>query len=100
MLAAAAVLIALALAAVEIGRLLAGFRRALRLNRALHELRRPLQSVSLSLAGAAPDVRSAEACLEQARFALAELDAVVNRRELSPRLVRTAVGEVAGALED
>lgn len=100
MLGAAAVLIALALIAVELGRLLAGFRRAVRLNRALHELRRPLQSISLSLEGAAPDVRSAEACLEQARLALADLDAVVNRRELSPRRVRTAVGEVVAALED
>jgi signal transduction histidine kinase len=98
-LAAAAVLIALALVAVEAGRLLAGFRRAVRVNRALHELRRPLQSISLSLAGSAPDVRSAAACLEQARLALAELDAAVNRRDLSPRLVRTAVGEVAAALE-
>jgi two-component system osmolarity sensor histidine kinase EnvZ len=98
-LADAAVLIALALVAVEAGRLLAGLRRAVRVNRALHELRRPLQSISLSLTGSVPDVRSAEACLEQARLALAELDAVVNHRGLSPRLVRTAVGEVAGALE-
>jgi signal transduction histidine kinase len=99
-LGAAIGLIALALVAVEAGRLLAGFRRAVRLNRALHELRRPLQSISLSLEGAAPDVRSAEACLAQARLALAELDAAVNRRVLPPRLVRTAVGEVASALED
>jgi signal transduction histidine kinase len=97
---AALVLILFALVAVEAGRLLAGFRRAVRLNRALHELRRPLQSISLSLEGAAPDVRSAEACLQQARVALAELDAAVNRRVLPPRLVRTAVGEVASALED
>jgi signal transduction histidine kinase len=99
-LGAAIALIALALVAVEAGRLLAGFRRAVRLNRALHELRRPLQSISLSLEGAAPDVRAAEACLAQARLALAELDAAVNRRVLPPRLVRTAVGEVASALED
>ncbi len=100
MLAGAAALIVLALVAVELARLVAGFRRAVRLNRALHELRRPLQSISLSLEGAAPDVRSAEACLEQARHALADLDAVVNRRELTPRIVRTAVGEVTSALED
>lgn len=99
MLADAAILLALALIAVELGRVLAGFRRAVRLNRALHELRRPLQSISLSLEGPAPDVRSAEACLEQARLALADLDGVVNRRELAPRFVRTPVGEITEALE-
>lgn len=100
MLAGALVLLALALIAVELARVLAGFRRAVRLNRALHELRRPLQSVSLSLEGASPDLRCAGACLEQARLALAELDAAINRRRLTPRLVRTAVGEIAAALED
>ena len=80
--------------------MLAGLRRAVRLNRALHELRRPLQSISLSIEGDWPDLRCARACLEQARAALAELDAAVNRRPLGPRLARTALGEVAGALED
>jgi signal transduction histidine kinase len=99
-LAGAAILLALSLIAVEVARLLAGFRRAVRLNRALHELRRPLQTVSLSLEGSTPDLRCAGACLEQARHALAELDAAVNRRELTPRMVRIAVGEIAAALED
>jgi signal transduction histidine kinase len=93
-------LLALAVIAVELGRMLAGFRRAIRLNRALHELRRPLQSITLSLEGAEPDLRCAGACLEQARVALDDLDAAVNRRRMSPLLVRTAVGEVAAALED
>lgn len=100
MLAGATLLLALAVASVELGRMLAGFRRAVRLNRALHELRRPLQSITLSLEGAEPDLRCAGACLEQARVALADLDAAINRRRMSPLLVRTAVGEVAAALED
>jgi signal transduction histidine kinase len=99
-LAGGALLIAMALVAVEAWRLIAGFRRAVRLNRALHELRRPLQSVSLSLEGSSPDLRCAEACLEQARLALADLDAAVNRRHLAPRVVRTAVGDVVAALDD
>lgn len=98
-LLAAAVLILLAVAAVEIARVIVAFRRAVRLNRALHELRRPLQSISLSIEGEHPDLACAGACLEQARAALAELDAAVNRRVLRRPPVRTALAQITEALE-
>lgn len=93
-------LVVLAVAAIEIARVITGFRRAVRLNRALHELRRPLQSISFSLEGEHPDLGCAGACLEQARGALEELDAVVNRRPLLRPRVRTALAQVTEALED
>lgn len=96
----AVVLILLAVAAVELARLLAGFRRAVRLNRALHELRRPLQSISLSIEGRTPDVACAAACLEQARAALEQLDAAVNRRPLRRMPVPTTLEQITAALED
>lgn len=89
-----------AFALVECARVMAGFRRAVRLNRAMHELRRPMQSISLSIEGCSPDLRCAAACLEQARGALEELDAVINRRRIAPRVARTALEDVAAALED
>ncbi len=98
--AAAVPLLLLAVAAVEIARVITAYRRALRLNRALHELRRPLQSISLSIEGHDPDLACAQACLEQARGALEALDAVVNRRPLARRPVRTALTEITDALED
>lgn len=93
-------LLVLAVAALEIARLIAAYRRAVRLNRALHELRRPLQSISLSIEGHAPDLACAHACLEQARGALEQLDATVNRRALIRRPVRTALAQITDALED
>lgn len=93
-------LLALAVAAIEIARVGAGYRRAVRLNRALHELRRPLQSISLSIHGEHPDLACAGACLEQARGALEQLDAVVNRRSLVRTPVPTALGTITEALED
>jgi signal transduction histidine kinase len=93
-----AILLAAAAVTVEAGRTLRDARRARRLNRALHELRRPLQAITLSLDSAAPDVGAAAACLEQARAALRDLDAVVNGGR-EPRAVRrAAVSEVLGAL--
>lgn len=93
-------LLLLAVAAIEIARVIVAYRRAVRLNRALHELRRPLQSISLSIEGRDPDLVCAHACLEQARGALDDLDAVVNRRALVRHPVRTALSQVTGALED
>lgn len=93
-------LIVLAVAAIELARVIAAYRRAVRLNRALHELRRPLQSTWLSIEGDHPDVDGAGACLEQARRALEELDAVVNRRRLVRTPVRAALGQITGSLED
>ena len=99
-LAAIAVLLVAAIAAVELARLVRNARRALRINRALHELRRPLQTIALALADEREDLRSARACLEQARFALDELDAVVNGGGRAPERVRVAISELAVALED
>ena len=100
MVSAVLVLVIVSLALVEAARIIAGSRRAIRLNRAMHELRRPLQSISLSIEGSSPDLRCAEACLAQARVALEDLDAAINRRRASLRVVRPALGEIAAALED
>lgn len=100
MIAGPVVLLLLSVAAIEIARVIAAFRRAVRLNRALHELRRPLQSISLSIEGQRPDLACAGACLEQARGALEELDAAVNRRAFSRAPVWTALGQIAEALEN
>jgi signal transduction histidine kinase len=67
-----------ALTIVEGWRLVRDARRARRLNRAVHELRRPLQAIALNLSGCPSDPSGAEACLRQARRALRELDATIN----------------------
>ena len=96
----AGVLILLAaLALVEVARALRDARRARRMNRAMHELRRPLQAIALSLETASPDLGGAAACLEQARGALRELDAIVNGAGEAPPVSRAAVAEVLVALE-
>jgi signal transduction histidine kinase len=93
-----AILLAASAVLVEAGRTYRDARRARRLNRALHELRRPLQAITLSLDSAAPDVGAAAACLEQARAALRDLDALVNGGR-EPRAVRRAsVSDVLGSL--
>jgi signal transduction histidine kinase len=91
-----------ALALVEGWRLLRDARRARRLNRAVHELRRPLQAIALSLHGCTPDLVGAEACLRQARCALRELDAAINGGcdPSDPSVVRPArILEIAEALD-
>ena len=45
-----------AVALVEIARVLRDARRARRMNRAMHELRRPLQAIALGLESASPDL--------------------------------------------
>ena len=100
MIAGGLILLGSAVIAVEVARLIAGFRRAVRLNRALHELRRPLQSIALTIDDEHPDLVCAVACLEQARFALEELDAAVNRRVLDRPRVRTAAASLAEGLAD
>lgn len=84
---------------VEAARALAVARRSSRLNRGLHELRRPLQSLALVLGRAAPDLACARACLEQARGGLEELDAAINGRRKGRVLTTTALAEIVGALE-
>ena len=98
-MAATLLLLLAALTAVEAGRVLRDARRARRMNRAMHELRRPLQAIALSLESASPDLGGAESCLEQARAALRELDAAVNGRS-DPRPVRrTPIADVLDALD-
>ncbi len=97
---AAAALLPLAAAAVGVARVIAARRRAVGLNRALHELRRPLQSLALAIERDDPDLACARACLEQARGALGELDAAINRRPPARRPARTALAQITGALED
>lgn len=99
---ALAILLIGALALVEGWRLFRDARRARRLNRAVHELRRPLQAIALSIHGCTPDLAGAEACLRQARFALRELDATINGGRTLPALiaVRPArIREIAEALD-
>lgn len=101
-MSAVAALVALLLAAVlavELCRLLRNARRAVRINRALHELRRPLQAVALALGGEHRDLPSANACLEQARCALGELDAAINGGAQISGRARVALADVATGLE-
>lgn len=87
-----------ALVLVEAGRGIRDARRARRMNRAMHELRRPLQAIALGLESASPDLGGAGACLEQARSALRELDSIVNGGR-EPRVVRRVpIGEVLDSL--
>ena len=93
MVTGATILLA-ALLAAEAGRMVRDARRTRRLNRAMHELRRPLQALALSLESVAPERRGAASCLEQARAALSELDAVVNGGRPRPVVAATTVGRV------
>jgi len=97
-MAATVMVLVAALALVEAGRALRDVRRARRVNRAMHELRRPLQAIALGLEATSPDLTGAGSCLEQARTALRELDRVVNggRPVLAVRRVR--IGEVLDEL--
>ena len=88
-----------ALGVVEAGRLVRDAARARRLNRAMHELRRPLQAIALSLEARFPDLVGAEACLEQARRALRELDATVNGRRPGTIVRRARITEVMESLD-
>ena len=87
-----------AVALVEAGRMVRDARRSRRLNRAMHEVRRPLQAIALNLGKASLDPAVTSACLEQARSALRELDAVVNGRREQPAVSRALVGEVLDGL--
>lgn len=83
-----------ALLLFEAGRIVREARRTRRLNRALHELRRPLQALALSLGSPGPERGGAGSCLAQARAALRELDAVVNGGRPAPVVAKTTVGRV------
>ena len=99
-MAATLLILLAAVDGVEAGRMLRDARRARRMNRAMHELRRPLQAIALSLESASPDLGGAGACLEQARVALRELDAIVNGgRRARVRSRRAPIADVLDALE-
>lgn len=98
-MAGLAIILLAALASVEGGRLVRDARRSRRLNRAVHELRRPLQAIALTLEARSPDLVGAEACLEQARRALLDLDATVNGRGPGSSVCRARIGEVIAALD-
>jgi signal transduction histidine kinase len=88
-----------AVALVEIARVLRDARRARRMNRAMHELRRPLQAIALGLESASPDLGGAGACLEQARGALRELDGIINGRADQAIVRRARIADVLESLE-
>ena len=85
---------------VEAGRLVRDAARARRLNRAMHELRRPLQAIALSLEARSPDLVGAEACLEQARRRPARARCDGERPAVPARSSRRArITEVLEALD-
>lgn len=77
----------------------AGARRCLALNHRLHELRRPLQGLALLADGPRPDDAAFRACLEEARAAVCELDAVVNHRVATPLPVSLPLSELTLSLD-
>lgn len=84
---------------VELGRALARARRRVRMNRAVHELRRPIQALSLAIDGDRRDLTAAASWMDQVRHALADLDAEINGRTRAPARVGVALAEIAGAAE-
>jgi signal transduction histidine kinase len=96
------VAVAIAIAAVvlvEAGRSLRAAARDRRLNRALHELRRPLQAIALVAAEGGGGAESTEACLRQARRAIEDLDAVINGGSPTTIIRRAPLAEIVAALE-
>ncbi|HKQ17021.1 MAG TPA: hypothetical protein VJS87_00650, partial [Solirubrobacterales bacterium] len=98
-MAAWVLILVAAVALVEIARVLRDARRARRMNRAMHELRRPLQAIALGLESASPDLGGAGACLEQARAALRDLDAIVNGGAERVTVRRARIADVLEGLE-
>jgi signal transduction histidine kinase len=92
--AALACPLSLTLAVVLAGRLRAN-RRRVRLNRALHELRRPLQVLTLAAHTPAPSAETRHGQLELALEALGELDRIVNGRARSRARRIADAGELA-----
>ena len=88
-----------AVALVEVARVLRDARRSRRMDRAMHELRRPLQAIALGLESASPDLGGAGACLEQARAALRDLDGIVNGGVERVAVRRARIAEVLEGLE-
>lgn len=74
-------------------------RRRARLNRALHELRRPVQALSLALERRGCAAAGASEWVEQLRGALADLDAEVNGRPRHAPRAPVSLAQLLSALE-
>lgn len=72
-------------------------RRRAALNEAMHELRRPLQVLSLSLPAGAPEAAPAESSLQLATVALERLDREINGAPLEEGVTVVSVRELIGA---
>lgn len=84
---------------IELARWAGSLRRRVRMNRAMHELRRPIQSLALAIEGGDRDVAAAGGWLDQVRDALTELDAQINGRSRSPSFSPLPLGDLAASLE-
>ncbi|HET9593797.1 MAG TPA: ATP-binding protein [Solirubrobacterales bacterium] len=72
-------------------------RRRATLNEAMHELRRPLQVLSLALPVDLPQAAPAESSLQLATVALERLDREINGAALESAMAEVAVGELVEA---
>lgn len=97
--AAIAALLFAAVVVVELARWLTAQRRRVRMNRAMHELRRPIQSLALAIGGEGSDLAAAEGWFEQVRHALDDLDAEINGRPRPVTAAAVPLGELAAGLE-
>lgn len=91
--------IVLVLLLAHLHRVIAADRRGRKLNLALHELRRPLQSLSLLVEARRLDRGALGACLDQTRVALGDLDAAINGGAATASMIRLPLAEVTSELE-
>ena len=71
-----------------------------RLNRIAHELRRPLQTLALTLDPGTDRGITARACIDQTKLALADLDDAINGRRITFAPAPTRVGAITRALAE
>ena len=71
-----------------------------RLNRIAHELRRPLQTLALTLDLGTERGVTARACIDQTKLALADLDDAINGRRITFAPVPTRVRAIMGTLAE
>jgi signal transduction histidine kinase len=69
-------------------------RRRAALNEAMHELRRPLQALSLTLPGRSPEVPQVETSLELATGALERLDREINGSVLEEMVCEVSIDDL------
>ncbi len=87
-----------AFVALEVHRSRLASHRTVVLNRALHELRRPLQALVLLAERPLPERAALRGCLEQARGALGELDATINGGAGAPVASPTPLSDLTSGL--